>query len=428
MKKNKFLTAVLSVVIALGLWVYVVTVVKPESTDTYYNIPVVLEGESILTNRNLMIVEGEDTTVTMELFGNRTDLDKVNSSNITLIADLTRIYEAGEVELTYSHRFPGDVPSGALSVQSKSPGTIKLKVERRISNDVPVEPIYIGEMPDSSMYIVDTGNAELDNTTIKIIGPESVINQIAKATINVDLTGQTEDFMVKEPITLRDKDGNPVDVSLVTPSVEEVTLTLPIRYFRYIPLHVGVVPGGGATEETTDIVYEPERIMVSGNKEVLSKMTRLELGSIDLGSIDLDELTEAEDIHFPIELDPGLTCETGETEAIVSVSFPNLDTKELIVTNFNVLNVPEGLACELLTKELKVKVRGPKDVVARVKASDLTVTIDFATVTGAVAGTNTYTPVITVDETKCPGVGAIGKYVVSATLQEATATADATTP
>ena len=168
MKKNKFLTAVLSVVIALGLWVYVVTVVKPESTDTYYNIPVVLEGESLLSDRNLMIVEGKDTMVTMELFGNRTDLDKVNSSNITLIADLARIYEAGEVELTYSHRFPGDVPSGALSVQSKSPATIKLKVENRKSNDVPVEPVYIGKMPDSSMYIVDTGSAELDNKTIKI--------------------------------------------------------------------------------------------------------------------------------------------------------------------------------------------------------------------------------------------------------------------
>ena len=39
---NKFLTALLSIAIAIGLWFYVVTVVKPESTDTYYNIPVVL--------------------------------------------------------------------------------------------------------------------------------------------------------------------------------------------------------------------------------------------------------------------------------------------------------------------------------------------------------------------------------------------------
>ena len=250
MKNNKILTALLSLAIAIGLWFYVVTVVKPESTNTYYNIPVVLEGENILlNNRNLMIVGGQDGTVTMELFGNYTDLAKVDSGNITLIADLTKIDGAGVWELPYSHRFPGDVPSGALTVQSKSPSTIMLKVEERVSNTVPVEPIYIGEMPDSGMYIVDTKKAEMDTTRVQITGPKSVIEQIAKATINVDLTGQTADFMVKERITLCDAEGNPVDASLVTTNVEEVTLTLPIRYYKYLTVQAEqIIEGGGATK------------------------------------------------------------------------------------------------------------------------------------------------------------------------------------
>ena len=422
MKNNKFWTAFLSVIIAFGLWFYVVTVVKPESTNTYYNIPVVLDGESFLTEQELMIVGGMDSTVTMELYGNRTDLDKVNSGNITLIADLSKIREPGEYELPYSHRFPGDVPSGALTIQSKSPSTIKLKVERRVSKPINVEPVYIGEMPDSGMYIVDTNKAELDNKTIKISGPESVIQLIDKATIDVDLTGQTGTFKVTDRITLRDKDGNPVDVSLVKPSVEEVTVTLPIRYFKYIYLlPEDVVDGGGATKETSSIQYSPATIMVSGSKEVLSKKT-----SIGVGIIELGKLTKpVEELTFEILLDEGLTCESGETEAKVTVSFPNLATKELIVNEIQVLNVPEGFEYELLTKELKVTVRGPKDVVHRVKPNDLTLTIDF---TGAVAGTATFTPVITVDNTKQPGVGVIGEYSISATLQEGTATADVTTP
>ena len=424
MKNNKILTALLSLAIAIGLWFYVVTVVKPESTNTYYNIPVVLEGENILlNNRNLMIVGGQDATVTMELFGNYTDLAKVNSGNITLIADLTKIDGAGVWELPYNHRFPGDVPSGALTVQSKSPSTIMLKVEERVSDTVPVEPIYIGEMPDSGMYLVDTKKAEMDTTRVQITGPKSVIEQIAKATINVDLTGQTADFMVKDRITLCDAEGNPVDASLVTTNVEEVTLTLPIRYFKYIPLDIEVVNGGGATRENSSIQFNPARIMVSGSKEVLSKKTVILLP----GSIDLGKLTQTVEEPFPILLEEGLTCESGETEATVMVSFPNLGTQELTVTNIQALNVPEGLECEIMAKELKVTVRGPKDVAARVKPTDLTVTIDFST---AVAGTETYTPVITVDQTKCPGVGVIGEYSISATLQDAAAaqTADATTP
>ena len=61
--KRKVWTAVLSVMLAFSMWVYVVTVVRPESTNTYYNIPVVLQGDNILTERGLMIVEGKDTMV-----------------------------------------------------------------------------------------------------------------------------------------------------------------------------------------------------------------------------------------------------------------------------------------------------------------------------------------------------------------------------
>ena len=43
--KNKILAALLSVAVAFGLWLYVITVVNPESEKTYYEIPVVLQNK-----------------------------------------------------------------------------------------------------------------------------------------------------------------------------------------------------------------------------------------------------------------------------------------------------------------------------------------------------------------------------------------------
>ena len=53
--KNKVLAILLSVVVAFGLWMYVITSVSPGSEETYYNIPVVMDGETLLAERNLMI-------------------------------------------------------------------------------------------------------------------------------------------------------------------------------------------------------------------------------------------------------------------------------------------------------------------------------------------------------------------------------------
>ena len=72
--KNKLISVVLSIFIATALWLYVITTVSPGSKETYYNIPVVLANESVLTERGLMITYQSSTTATLVLSGNRSDL------------------------------------------------------------------------------------------------------------------------------------------------------------------------------------------------------------------------------------------------------------------------------------------------------------------------------------------------------------------
>ena len=155
--KNKIWSLLLSLVLAMGLWMYVITTVSPNSQEEISDVPVVFDGESwLLENRNLMITGGMDTTVDLKLSGNRSDLNKLNRSNITLKADLTRVYEAGETSLTYTPVWPNDVPSGAITIESRNPSEIKLKVEKRLIQPVPVNVVFEGAVPEG--FIADTEN------------------------------------------------------------------------------------------------------------------------------------------------------------------------------------------------------------------------------------------------------------------------------
>ena len=53
--KSKLWMAILSLVVAFGLWLYVITVVSPESEENYYDIPVTYQND-ILEERGLMII------------------------------------------------------------------------------------------------------------------------------------------------------------------------------------------------------------------------------------------------------------------------------------------------------------------------------------------------------------------------------------
>ena len=154
--KRKLIYGLLSVLIAIGLWLYVVTVVNPEWSDTFYNIPVVLENEEVLIERGLMLTSKDIPTVTLRLSGNRTDMIKLNASNITLKADLSRIYSAGEQSLGYTIVYPGDVPSNAFVEESRYPESITVVVEERRHKEVPVEVKWLGKSPEG--FLITTGH------------------------------------------------------------------------------------------------------------------------------------------------------------------------------------------------------------------------------------------------------------------------------
>ena len=121
--KSKIGYFVLSLAIAFGLWLYVITSVSPGSEDIYDDIPVILSGETMLQERGLMITSISSDTVTLKLSGNRSDLAQVNRGNITVKADLSKIYEPGsQLQVSTTVSWPGNLPNNAFVIESKNPG------------------------------------------------------------------------------------------------------------------------------------------------------------------------------------------------------------------------------------------------------------------------------------------------------------------
>lgn len=410
MKKNKITATLLSVVIAFSLWLYVVTTVSQEDDATFYNIPVVLEGEARLAENNLMITSQSHQTVTLHLSGARSDLNKVNSGNITVRANLANIDEPGErIVLSYTASFPGDVPNNAFVIESRSPGQIYVDVDYRRTKDVPVQVKYTGTRSEELLY--DTENAVLDNTVVNVSGPATVVDEIASALVEVDLTDRAESIGEGFRYTLCDAEGEPVDAALITTNLEQIRLDLPIQKIRDVAIKLDVVYGGGANAKNTSIKIEPESLRISGSQAVLEEFgDSYVLGTIVLA--DLERTTN--ELTFPIVLPEGVTNQTGVAEAEVTVKFTGLKTQEFVVDTIEMVNVPEGMEVELITTSLPIKVRGPSAQIDKLTPEDIVATVDFS---NAEPGTATYRATVRFSEAFVD-VGALKTISVSATVQE----------
>ena len=407
--ERRVTSAILSLVIAFGLWWYVVNNVSMEDDITFNNIPVVREGESVLNERNLMITEISAESVSMNLIGSREDLNKVDSGNMSVKINLTNIEEPGErIPLTYTPSYPATVANTAFEVSHKNPSVIFVSVDYRRTYEIPVQVKWTGTRSED--YLYDTENYTLDYSTVTITGPATVADQIASAQILIDLTKRTESFSESFRYTLCNAEGEPVDAQQITTNVEEVQLTAQIQQIKEVDLIADVIYAGGATPENTTITLSPEVIRVSGGKAVLEELgDTYTVCSINLADIE----KSSNELKYTINLPEGVTNQTGVSEVVVTVRFTGLRTRDFLVQNIEMINVPENMTAEIINANLNVRVRGPEEELSQLTEEDITAVVDLS---AAEVGTATYKATIVFDE-KFPNVGAMKTSSVSATVQ-----------
>ena len=369
--ENKILRVVLSAVIAVALWFYVISVVSPESEETFYDIPVSYQND-VLDERGLMIVS-DTPTVTLKLKGNRSDLNELNASNITILVNLAAIQAPGTQMVQYDVSYPANLPSNAFETLSQTPNLLLLKVENKVKKPVPIVLDYMEtKVPEG--YLADKENPVLDVSYVEVSGPESSVSQITSAVVQVDLTEQTDSIVGTYEYVLCNEAGEPVDAQMVTTNVENINLSVKIQRVKEVPL-----------------------VLV--------------LGTVNLA--DLQE--ESNELTFDVVLPEGVTNETGETQVTVTITFPDLTKKKMTITKdqFQAISLPEGAEAGWITEMVEVELRGHKDLIRTITAEDLTVTVDFA---GEELGIVSKVPKLTMSTTYA-SVGAISVSAVTANLQ-----------
>lgn len=409
MQKNKLLKIILSAVIAFGLWLYVITVVSPGSEKTVQDIPVQLQNQDILADRDLIVTDYDDK-VTLQLEGNRIDLNELDASDINFYADVSTITGAGERQ---SVKCSVSLPSGIVE-KGRTPGSLTVNVERLVTKTVKVEYEADGVLPVS--YHPETPVYKVNGEAVKEItvsGPESMVSQMEYAMVYVDFDQRVDSVFDDYEFVLCDADRQRVDTNpeLITVNAETVHVDIKIYRIVELPLAVELISGGGATEENCEVTFGPiDKLTVSGSDAVMG-----DLESIVIGSVDLSQIREDTTLTLPLQMPKGVTNRTeGYEEVEVQIKLKNLQTKSLQVSQFRVTNKPQGMSYEGIPTSVTVQVRGPSQQIAKIQPSDVTIVLDLSK---AQLGVNPVQAVIEIDKAFAD-VGALDDYEIMVSVRQ----------
>jgi YbbR domain-containing protein len=359
-------------------------------------------GEEELNAQGLQIVEGADTTVTLEVSGVRTILSQLDNQNIVVTVDASQITGPGEQQLSYSYTLPGSISLSSVRIK-RTPTTIGVNVVEIQTAEFPILGKFSGSV--ASGYLYDSSDFVFDVDTVTVSGECSLMDQIDHAQVVLEEEELSKTWMGALPIQLVDQEGNVLDASNLTMSVTEVATTFPIRAVKEVPLEVTFQSGGGATEKDIDYTLSRDTIMISGTDEQLATVN-----SINVGTIDLAKVITGEDVTFDLQMPTGIVNESGLSSVTVSVTISGLTTKKVETSNISIINVPEGYTAKLVTTSLEVRIRGDRDTMSLLTAQDVYVEADLSEVGEDATGTCSVPATVKVQGMN--NIGAIDSYSV----------------
>lgn len=400
--KSKITMLILSLVIAFGLWFYVISVISPDSEITITNVKVDVVGKVKLQESGLIVTSDTDNiTVDLVLTGNRTDLMKLDRDSFIATADISSIDKAKlEQPVPITVTAPGNV-----TVETQY-DYITVRVEKLVTNtEVPLNLVY-DESELAPGYTLKKSGITYPEF-IAVAGPESLMQTVDRAEAVVDLSTR-QDGLYDESLSyvLYDENGKAlydaqqeIDNKLLTHN-KTVPVTLPIYYTKDLPLELTFKEGGGATAVDVQVKFyipapegsgeadeEITHIMVSGNKLNLDGITALKLATVDLGAV-REGHTETIDLEtLALFSSTGINNESGIKQIRYEITFPELDEKAFSNMLVETEGVPDGMQANVKTRRVDIVIRGSAALVNRLTLADISVIIDLS---GAKLGQDDY--------------------------------------
>lgn len=406
-QKNKGLYMVLSVLVAIGLWAYVVGALNPDSSGPVRNLPVTFVGTDVLESRGLMITSGLEQTVTLNVNGKRDALLALSAETVSITIDVSSITQPGQYSSEYQVSFnpPSGVSSSSLVTTDRYPQTVSYTVVRQATRTIPVRGTATGSVAEG----YQAGEFSFAPDTLEVRGEEALVNQIDYALVTLDQEDMSETYSGDLPYVFITFTGDTMDPAELETSATLVRTTLPVFQLKEVPLSINLIPGGGASEKNVKVEIEPKSIVISGAPADLEPLKEVSLGDIDLAKVPGSDI-----LTFPISLSSELTNVSGVAEAVVTLSMEGLTTTTLEVDNIELIHCPEGYFAEAVTRTRQIQIRGAAEAVETVTASQLLIVADLE---NAVAATGTQTIPVKVYLNGRNDVGVVGDYniVVSIT-------------
>ena len=373
---NNLKLKIIAVLFATALWMISININDPyQSKD--YTVIVQLQNMNVMSAAGKFVeVADHSDQITVRVRGNRSVMESFNGSNIIATADLKELDENFQVPIRLSTvRTSGDKIESINA--SEDYLTVKVEDILRVQKIIEIET----KNQVAEGYVL--GKVSTEQNALNISGPESVVKEVSKAVVSLDLAGARDDVSMLLPIELYDNEGRRITDTRLTTSINQVQGVAVILGTKEVP--ITIIPKGNEARGygyIGEMLQEPETVLVAGKNTAFNNLKEIKIeDALDLTGVK-ENVTVTIDVedYLPdnvILADKGFNGEVTTTAIIEkeeNIEYP-YPVKDIILEN-----IPENYEAEVFTdgRELVLSMVGYTSALEALDETSLGVTLDIS--------------------------------------------------
>lgn len=361
---KNWLLKLISVFLAVFLWLMVININHPEVTKTVVVRNVVYKNEqTIIDSGNTYSVDSLDRGISVTVPVAKTDANKVKADDFQIVVDLASMgpYGAVQVEVQWLGSEEYKIDESEITWKTTTVNVTLEKVIERLYN---IQLTTTGTPADG--YILGSDMA-VNPKRVSIKAPKSVLEQIHSVGIDVDVEEASSEVSGEAELILYDVMGQKLNLDFdafeeyeFSISTETADYTVPLLKTKEVGIRCGS-PTGTVAEgyRYTGMQGNNQRVHIAGLKAVLAGVDAIEIPSqvLDLEGADHNvEITLRASDYVP----SGVTVESNDEITIVLVVEPLVqETRTVTAGQIRIEGAEEGYTYDLEeTAEIEAVIEG----------------------------------------------------------------------
>ncbi|MBO5474472.1 MAG: hypothetical protein J6A08_11935 [Lachnospiraceae bacterium] len=274
--KNKFVKnwglKIGSFLFAVVLWIIVTNINDPVISYKATDIPVTIKNGNLITDNGQIyeVLDGTDVIDVVTIFAPRSIIDSLDDSNVVAVADMNDLTSVNTISIKLSTNKHND----KLESIKGSIDSVKLNIENKVTKSLSLKANTTGEVGEGYML----GDVTTEQNLVRISGPESLISQVSRASVEVGVSGFTSNISTDADIRLLDEDGKEIRAASIDKSISKVRVNVEILQVKTVPVKyvvTGIQAEGyrltGQIESTRDYVN------IAGRAKVIQNINEIEI-------------------------------------------------------------------------------------------------------------------------------------------------------